>query len=169
MRAEIKYSTQSFDIADDDVLWDKFMGFARAIIPYEEYWDKLSELQRYPMVVFIYDAEVIGEGHMGFLDLHSEYICFEDVIKAMEVLQVSNPYIENIENLPLKDISLEDLIDQSEDEDDFAAKMDELDEIFEVHDRAYYNLVKESTEIEDKILVYLRANFTEFFEVANEC
>lgn len=160
----IRYKTERFDIADDDILWEKFMCFARAIIPYETYWNQLSEKQKYPLISFIYESDVLGEGHIGFIDLNSDYISFDDVIKSLKVLQVSNSYIENIENIPTKYLSVDELVDQSEDEEDFESKMDELDAIFEPHDKFFYELVNESFEIEDKILGYLRENLNDFFE-----
>lgn len=160
----IRYKTAKFDIADDDILWEKFMCFARTIIPYETYWDQLPEGQKYPLISFIYESEVIGEGHMGFIDLHSDYISFNDVIKSLKVLQVSSSYIENIENISEKYLSVDELVDQSEDEEYFETRMEELDAIFEAHDKLLYDLVNESSEIEDKILCYVRENIDEFFE-----
>lgn len=160
----IRYATKQFDVSNKDVLWEKFRCFAQTLIPYEEHWDGLTESQKYPLTVFIYAEEVLREAHMGFLDLHQEYISLDDVIKAMEVLQISNPYIENIRKIPLKQVSLDDLIEQSADEDEFAAKMDELDEMLEVHDKRFCELVRESSEIEDKILAYVRANLDLFFQ-----
>lgn len=96
--------------------------------------------------------------------MNSDYISFDDVIKSLKVLQVSDSYIENIENIPIKYLSVDELVDQSEDEEGFESKMDELDAIFEPHDKFFYELVNESFEIEDKILGYLRENLNDFFE-----
>lgn len=41
-----RYVTEAFELNNDDVLWEKFMCFMRAIIPYEEtVLTKLSETQ----------------------------------------------------------------------------------------------------------------------------
>ena len=160
----IKYKTEAFDFKNEEVLWENFMCFVRSIIPYEEYWDDLSECQKNALRVFIYDADVLGEGHIGFMDLNSEYISFDDVIKAMEILHISDLYIENIKNIPAMQISIDSMVDESEDEEAFEAKMNELDELFDVFDNTYYELSRESTEIQDKILMYLQANIDEFFE-----
>ena len=162
----IRYKTEKFDIINDDILWEKFMCFARSVIPYDEHWNSLTEQQKYPLVMFIYDSEVLGEGHMGFLDLHSEYIDLDDVLKAMEVLHISQPYMENAGNIPLKRLSVDALAEQAADEDEFAEKMDELDEMFDIYDKAYYELSNGSTEIDNKILDYLRSRLDEFFELA---
>lgn len=62
----IKYKTEAFDFKNKEVMWEKFMCFIREIIPYEKHWDNLSECQKYALIVFIYDAEVFEEGHIGF-------------------------------------------------------------------------------------------------------
>ncbi|MBE6753446.1 MAG: hypothetical protein E7559_03710 [Ruminococcaceae bacterium] len=162
-----KYRTEKFDIADDDALWGKFMSFARANIPYEAHWSELSEKQKRPLTVFIYDSEVMGEGHMGFLDMYSKYIDIDAVIGAMEHLHIPEPFICNIRKLPIKQLSVDELCEQAADEDEFSAKMDELDELFDAYDNAYYELRKDSTDIEDTILTYLRGNIDEFFEFAD--
>ncbi len=160
----MKYKTEKFDMTDDDILWEKFMCFVRMIIPYEKYWDELTECQKYPIISFIYESEVLGEGHMGFIDLHSKYISFDDVIKSLRMLHVSPAYIENIEKIPKNTISVNELIDESDDEEEFLMKMDEMDAVFEQHDKFFYELEIQEWEIEDKILKFLRQNGEEFFE-----
>lgn len=83
----------------------------------------------------------------------------------MTALQVSNAYIENIEKIPRDYLSIDDVIEQSENEEDFSAKMDEIEEVFEQYDNVFYGLALESTEIEDKILKFIRENVVEFFEI----
>lgn len=159
----IKLETEPFDVADDDVLWEQFMCFARMLIPYEEHWHELSEHQKYPIIAFIYESDVLGEGHIGFIELNSAYISFNDVIKALKMLHVSDGYIENIEKIPVDKLSVNKLIDQSKGEDDFLSQMDEMDAIFDQYDKVFYDLVEESSKIEDSILEYIRENLEDFF------
>lgn len=77
----IRYTTVKFDIANDNILWEKFMGFARMLIPYKKHWAALTECQKYPLSAFIYESDVMGEGHIGFMDLNSDYISLDDVKK----------------------------------------------------------------------------------------
>ena len=141
------------------------MCFARMIIPSEKYWNNLSLIQKYPLIVFIYESDVLGEGHIGFLDLNSSYISLDDLEEAMNILDMPDAYMDIIANLPWDYCSIDSLIEQSKDEEDFASKMDELDEVFEQYDKAFYELDWESTEIRDRILMYLREHFEEFFRV----
>ena len=162
---QIKYKTEKFDLLNDDILWEKFMCFARMIIPYEEHWEELTEYQKGPLIAFVYESDVLGEGHIGFIEINSDYMSLNDVIKALKRLHISSKYIENIEKVPQEYLSVDELLEQSKDEEDFSAKMDEMDAIFEPYDKVFYELVSENTEIEDKILEYIRGNYEEFFEM----
>ena len=63
----VQYVTKSFELNNDDILWEKFMCFMREILPYEEIQlSKLSETQKTAVIAFLYCSEVMGEGHIGF-------------------------------------------------------------------------------------------------------
>lgn len=164
---KIKYKTKGFDTTNDDILWEQFMCFARMIIPYEKYWDELTEVQKCPIIAFVYEQDVLSEGHIGFIDLNAAYISLDDVIRALKILKVSAAYIENIERIPRDYFSIDEMVDESADEENFCSKMDELDEVFEQYDRTFYALERESTEIKDKILEYIRKNLEDFFEFSD--
>ena len=160
----MKITTSEFDINNSEIIWGKFTEFLRTIIPYEEHWAKLNECQKSAIIVYIYDSEVLREGHIGFLDLHSNYISVDDVINAMRVIGISDKYIDNIKEIPLKKLSIDEMVDEANDEDDFADKMDELDEMFAPFDKTYCQLAKEDNQIQDKIAKYIYNNFSKFFE-----
>lgn len=70
----VKYLTESFDLNNDDLLWEKFMCFMRQI-PWEAKQLKmLSEAQKDPVIAFIFINETMRQGLTGFLDLYAKYL-----------------------------------------------------------------------------------------------
>lgn len=159
----IRYPAVGTDLADDDLLWESFMCFVRSVIPYEQHWNELTEEQKHPLVVFIYTSEVTGEGHIGFLDLHSAYIDSGTVLRAMEALGLPDAYTNIVRSLPLWKLSVDDLAEQADDEDEFEQKMEELDQLFEASDQDFYRLFSRE-EIDGLILAYVRSSPHLFFE-----
>ena len=161
-----KYKTVKFDLSNDECLWEQFMGFVRLFIPWEEQLGDLTEKQRTPIIAFIYQSEVMGEGHIGFLDMYSKNISFETLKGTLQALDISETYLEVLEKLPQYSLSVDDLVEMSESEEDFELKMDALSDAFEPCDSAFYELGNE--EIIDKIIEYVRENYLEFFEFVDD-
>ena len=158
----MKVKVEEFDISNEDMLWENFMIFARRFIPWEEQLKELTEEQKHPMYAFIYEAEVMGEGHIGFMELHGEYIDIEEVITALKKLDVAKEYIENLLQFPKAYISDDILFEGAVDESDFALQMEKRDKIYEGYDEKFYDLGNE--EIEDKIIQYVQDHYTAFFK-----
>lgn len=158
----LRYRTKPFDIGDDTVLWEQFMCFVRLFLPWEAQLDMLSDRQRPPMFAFIYESEVMGEGHIGFLELHGKFISINDVIMSLEKLEVEDKYIDNLKNLPEYFISADEICKKCVDEKEFEDEIEEMDNLYESHDARFYEYGSEN--IEDKIIEYVRKNHLEFFE-----
>ena len=157
-----QYNTEKFNLDDDDILWEKFMCFVRLLIPYENELNRLSETQKYPVIAFIYESEVWGDGHIGFMELYKDWIKISDVINSFEKLSISLKYIENLKAISATYISPDEEYKQSADDEEFEKKLQEIDELYDIFDKSFYQNGNE--EIEDKILVYLRKLHFEFFD-----
>ena len=114
----------------------------------------------------IYQSEVMGEGHIGFLDMYSKNISFETLKGTLQALDISETYLEVLEKLPQYSLSVDDLVEMSESEEDFELKMDALSDAFEPCDSAFYELGNE--EIIDKIIESVRENYLEFFDFVDD-
>lgn len=159
----IKFKTKTFDLNDEDVLWEKFMHFMRSIVPYDkEQINELTEMQKTAAIAYIYSAEVMGEGHIGFVDLFSEYISLSDVADALKKLAVSEKYVKILEEMPLNYTPISDIADNCSSEEEFGLEMDKMDEIYDVFDDSFYEYGDD--EIIDRIIDYVRENDKEFFE-----
>ncbi|MDE6759759.1 MAG: DMP19 family protein [Lachnospiraceae bacterium] len=149
--------TKSFDLNNDDILWEKFMCFMREIIPYEEsQLSELSETQKTAVIAFLYCAEVMGEGHIGFFDLYGEYISYSTVMVALKELCVSDRYIKIIEELSKDFIPVSEMRDKCISEEGF------MDEIYAEFDDLFYQYGDK--EIINKIIYYVRKHHMEFFK-----
>ncbi len=158
----IKYETEVFEIDNDDILWEKFMCFVRKIIPHQNLgFSKLSEIQKVAVTAFFYDSEVMGEGHIGFLDLHGKYISQSAVIIALEKIGVSDRYLKIVEELPKEFVSPSEIVDECMSEEQFEMKMEQMSKIYEEFDHRFYQYGDE--EIIEKILIYVRQYHMEFF------
>lgn len=139
------------------------MCFMREILPYEEFQlSKLSKTQKAAVIAFLYCSEVMGEGHIGFLDLYGKYIGHSTVIAALKEICVSDRYIKIMEELPKDFIPVSEISDKSMSEEDFDMEMERIDEIYDEFDNRFYQYGDE--EIIDKIIFYVRKNHMEFFK-----
>lgn len=158
-----RYVTETFELNNDDVLWEKFMCFMRAIIPYEEtVLNKLSEIQKKAAVAFIYASEVMGEGHIGFWDLHGKYINHSTIIAALKEISVSDKFIKIIEDMSKDFTPVAEIADRCCSEEDFEMVMEQIGEIYDEFDNRFYQYGDE--EIIDKLIIYIRRYHLEFFE-----
>lgn len=158
----MRIKIEKFDIKNEDMVWENFMAFARKFIPWEEQLNDLTEEQKYPMYAFIYEAEVMGDGHISFMELYRDYIKIDDVIAAFQKLDISREYIENLSQFPKEYISTDMMFEKAADEEDYTLQMEKLDEIYEVYDRKFYSLGNE--EIVEKITKYVQEHYMDFFE-----
>lgn len=159
----IKYITETFEINDDDVLWDKFMGFMRQIVPWEEeQLIQLSAIQKIPVIAFIYSSEVMGDGHNQFLDLYGTYIKKEDIIDAFKVLSISKEYIETIEKIPVDFTHVAELPKGGLDKAKREKEMERISEICDECDSCFYQYGNE--QVDEKIIEYVRKYYFDFFE-----
>ena len=159
----IKYITETFEINDDDVLWDKFMGFMRQIVPWkEEQLIQLSAIQKIPVIAFIYSSEVMGDGHNQFLDLYGAYIKKEDIVDSFNTLSIPKEYIENIEKIPSVFMSVTGLKENDLGEEKREKEMKRIDEICDECDSLFYQYGNE--QVDEKIIEYVRKYHLDFFE-----
>lgn len=161
MHPMFQYNTEKFNLNDDSILWEKFMCFVRVLIPYEEHLNCLSEIQKCPVIAFIYESEVWGDGHIGFMELYGDFIKISNVIDSLKMLSVAPRYIDNLNGLPNTYISTDKLCEQCADEEEFNEKMEEMGNLYEVFDENIYQFGNQ--EIIDKILNYIRHYDLEFF------
>ncbi len=159
----LKVQLSEINLESEEAVWDNFMSFMRSIIPWEENFNQLAELQKYPVIAFIYESEVMREGHQGFFELHNKYISISDVEDSFEKLNVSGEYTDILKQLELVEyVSDDELFVIATDEDDYCEKMEERDLVIEPYNNRFYNLGNE--EICEKIIEYVRENYLEFFE-----
>lgn len=150
---KIKYKTEKFDVNNEELLWEKFMCFVRMFIPYEKELQQLTLPQKYPVIAFIYESEVLGDGHIQFMDLYQHYIKIEDLIKAFGILGGSIEYTEILKKLPA---NLPENWDNSE------VDIEKCAELYESFDEKFYDIANE--DIDNKILNYVKLHLMEFFE-----
>jgi len=132
----------------------------REIIPYEEFFSKLSRKQKVAVIAFLYCSEVMGEGHMGFFGLYGEYISHTEVIAALKEICVSDRYIKIMEEMPKDFVPASEIADKCIREEDF--EMERIDEIYAEFDKQFYQYGDK--EIIDKIIIYVRKHHMEFFK-----
>ena len=158
----ITYITETFDINDNNLLWEKFMCFMRLLLPWEEkQLIQLSYIQKIPVIAFIYSSEVMGDGHLQFLELYGEFIKKEDIIDAFKSLSISNKYIKNIEKLPTDFEPVPELVEKGLKDGVYHKEMKRIDEIYDVFDNCLYRYGNE--EIDEKIIDYVHKHHLEFF------
>lgn len=161
----IKYLTETFDLNDDEILWEKFMRFMRQIIPWEtEQLEMLSETQKAPVTAFIFITETMGQGLTGFFDLYAKYIKNSDIINAFKALAISDKYIKVIEEMPAEYVDPWDKCGEDPSEEEFEAEVDRLDAYYDKYYRLLIKYNNENEEIKEKILDYVRQYHLEFFE-----
>lgn len=158
----MQYAIKSFELNNDDILWEKFMSFMRAMIPYEEFFSKLSKTQKAAVIAFLYCSEVMGEGHIGFLDLYGKYISHTAVVEALKEIGVSDRYLKIIEEMPKDFVPVSEIADMCIREEDFEMEMERIDEIYAEFDKQFYQYGDK--EIIDKIIIYVRKHHMEFFK-----
>lgn len=159
----MQYETKTFQIDNDDILWEKFMCFVREINLYEESdFSHLSEVQKVAVIAFLYSSEVIREGHIGFEDLYGKYISHSVIIASLKKICVSDKYLKIVEELPGKFIPVAEIADKCMSEEDFEIEMERINKIYDEFDNRFYQYGNE--EIIDKILIYIRQYHLEFFK-----
>ncbi len=159
----VQYVTKFFELNNDDILWEKFMCFMREILPYEEFQlSKLSKTQNAAVIAFLYCSEVMGEGHIGFLDLYGKYLSHTVVIEALKEICVSDRYIKILEEMPKDFVPVSEIADKCIREEDFEMEMERIDEIYDEFDKQFYQYGDE--EIIDKIISYIRKHHMDFFK-----
>ncbi|MDE6617353.1 MAG: DMP19 family protein [Lachnospiraceae bacterium] len=159
----VKYTTKPFILDDEDLLWENFMCFARLLIPWEKpQLKQLSDKQKIPLIAFIYSSEVMGDGHISFLDLYGKDIHITDIIDAFKILSVPDKYIEILKRLPENPISVSQIADTCQNEEEFANEMEKIDKIYDEFDNLFYQYGDEI--IIDKIIEYVQQNHLNFFE-----
>ncbi len=142
----VKYKIKPFNLDDEDLLWENFMCFARQLIPWESpQLEQLSDKQKVPLIAFIYSSEVMGDGHISFLDLYSKDILWTDIINAFKILSVPDKYIKILEKIPGN-----------------YTPVSEIADIYDESDNLFYQYGDEI--ITDKITSYVRQNHLDFFE-----
>jgi len=135
----------------------------REILPYEEFQlSRLSGTQKAAVIAFLYCSEVMGEGHIGFLDLYGKYISHTAVIAALKEICVSDRYIKIMEEMPKDFVTVSEIADRCVREEDFEMEMDRIDEIYDEFDKQFYQYGDK--EIIDKIIIYVRKHHREFFK-----
>ena len=159
----VKYKIKPFNLDDEDLLWENFMCFARQLIPWESpQLEQLSDKQKVPLIAFIYSSEVMGDGHISFLDLYSKDILWTDIINAFKILSVPDKYIKILEKIPGNYTPVSEIADMCQDEEAFINEMDKTDKIYDESDNLFYQYGDEI--ITDKITIYVRQNHLDFFE-----
>lgn len=159
----VKYKTKPFSLYNEDLLWENFMCFARQLIPWKSpQLGQLSDKQKVPLIAFIYSSEVMGDGHISFLDLYSKDILWTDIINAFKILSVPDKYIKILEKMPGNSMSISEIADMCQDEEEFTNEMDKIDKIYDESDNLFYQYGDEI--IIDKITIYVRQNHLDFFE-----
>ncbi len=159
----VKYKTKPFSLYNEDLLWENFMCFARQLIPWKSpQLEQLSDKQKVPLIAFIYSSEVMGDGHISFLDLYSKDILWTDIINVFKILSVPDKYIKILEKMPGNSMSISEIADMCQDEEEFTNEMDKIDKIYDESDNLFYQYGDEI--IIDKITIYVRQNHLDFFE-----
>ncbi len=102
----------------------------------------------------------MGEGHIGFWDLHGKYISHTTVIAALKEICVSDRYIKIVEEMPKDFVPVSEIADKCIREEDFEMEMERIDEIYDEFDEQFYQYGDE--EIIEKIIVYVRKHHMEF-------
>lgn len=161
----LKYLTKTFDLNDDDILWQKFMCFMRQIIPLEAKQLKiLSEIQKEPVIAFIFITETMRQGLTGFFDLYAKYIKNADIINAFKALSISDKYINVIEAMPAEYDDPWDKYWGILSEEELEAEVERLDTSYEKYYKLLIKYYDEDEEINEKIVDYVRQYHLEFFE-----
>lgn len=161
----VKYLTEAFDLNDDDMLWEKFICFMRQIIPWEaKELNMLSEIQKEPVIAFIFLKETMRQGLTGFFDLYAKYIKNADIINAFKALSISDKYINVIEEMPAEYVDPWDNCGEDASEEEFEAEVDRVDEYYDKYYRLLIKYYNENEEIKEKIVDYVRQYHFEFFE-----
>lgn len=161
----VKYLTETFDLNDDDMLWEKFMCFMRQIIPWETKELKmLSETQKGPVIAFIFINETMRQGLTGFFDLFAKYINKADIINAFKALSISDKYIKVIEEMPSEYIDPWDKYGEILSEEEFEAEVERLDAYYDKYYKLLIKYDNENKEIYEKIVDFVRQYHLEFFE-----
>lgn len=161
----VKYFTEMFNLNDDDILWEKFMCFMRQIIPWNDKQIKmLSEVQKEPVIAFIFITETMGEGLTGFFDLYAKYIKNADIINAFKALAISDKYIKIIEAMPAEYDDPWDKYWEILSEEEIEAEVERLDENYDEYYKLLIEYYHEDEEINKKIVDYVRQYHSEFFE-----
>lgn len=161
----VKYLTETFDLNDDDILWEKFMCFMRQIIPWEEKQLKMfSEIQKEPVIAFIFITETMRQGLTGFFDLYAKYIENADIINAFKALSISDKYINVIEEMPAKYADPWDKYWEILSEEELEAEVERSDAYYDKYYKLLIKYNNEDEEINEKIVDYVRQYHLEFFE-----
>lgn len=161
----VKYLTETFDLNDDDMLWEKFRCFMRQIIPWEEKQLKmLSETQKEPVIAFIFINETMRQGLTGFFDLFAKDIKNSDIINAFKALSISDKYIKVIEEMPAEYVDPWDKYGENLSEEEFEAEVERLDAYYDKYYKLLIKYDNEDKEIYKKIVDFVRQYHLEFFE-----
>jgi len=157
----LKHEIIKSNIDNDDLLITAFEEFYQKWLSQRLTIESLTEIQKQPVIAFIYATDVWRGGHFVFLDLNFGEISIKAVVESLEALNIDNKYINNLAPIasdfafpsewPEDDGQYETLYRQ------IVNILDPLDSLMAGHDA--------EDEFINKTLAYIRSNYLEFFEI----
>ena len=155
----LKYKTTSSIFDDNESLRTAFEEFYRIVISHENGMGLLTDIQKNPIVAFIYFTDVRRGGHFSFMDINRKMIEINKVKDALIALDVNDKYIKNLNLIP-DDFMFPD--EWPVDDEQFEILYNQISDLLEplneiIYDNSAYN------EFVSKTLAYVSKNYSEFF------
>ena len=156
----IKTETTKAILHNRELLWGAFENFYQTLIQIKQGIENLTEIQKHPIIAFIYSCDVYRGGHITFMDLNKGIISSEEVIRALNILNIDDRYIQNIRQITDDFIfPCDDNFDWDRDDNEIAKHMDAISDQL---DSIYVGFAGRE-EFQEKICEYVLGNYTEFF------
>jgi hypothetical protein len=156
----IKTETTKAILHNRELLWEAFENFYQALIQIKQGIENLTEIQKHPIIAFIYSCDVYRGGHITFMDLNKGKISLEEVTRALNILNINDRYIQNIKQIT------DDFIFPCDDNFDWERDEKEIDKHLDAISHKLDTIFKGFAgreEFQEKISEYVFENHSEFF------
>lgn len=147
---------------DRQSLWEKYMEYLRNLNPLENKWSELTEMEKIPIIAFLFNREIYGDGVQSYFELWGKNFSIDDVEKAYIVLSVNYELLELVREIKgIQYISDDDLYQSSESEEEFDQLMEARDVLWDEWNARYYET--ENNDVDEKIMEYVEKNLLNTF------